>query len=285
MKKLTGLIILVLWLFVWQGTAAAENWLFVQRLEGTRMGVCDEYIDETSVVRAGEKMVFWTLWLYEKPFGKQQAQRVLYKKEVVLTPPGQVRTLEYYHYDQAGTEVLQYLKPMMFSPLEHSYAGQRALQYARAAGDLLSEKPLDIEVAPPRWQAIAMDSNEFSLWLDTNSIKMLSPAGGSPRSALFEITVKRVWSEQAAAARRNELMLRDPARHAYAGLAYQVVTYRFHRDDDQMIVLLITDHNLQGVPMAFAMETDWQRILQDSFAAKVKQLGSDWFQQQRSGLQ
>jgi len=73
-------------------------------------------------------------------------------------------------------------------------------------------------------------------------------------------------------------MQRDPARHAYAGLAYQVATYRFHRDGDQMIVLLISDHNLHGVPLAFATETGWRRILPDSFAAKVKQLGSDWLQ-------
>ena len=276
MKKMAGLIILALWLFSWQGVVAAANWLFVQRLEGTRMGVCDEYIDDTSVVRAGDRLVFWTLWLYEQPFGKQQAQRVLYKKEVILAPARQVRAVEYYHYNQAGTEVFQYLKPMMFSSLEQSYAAQRALQYARDSGELLSEKPLDIEVSPPQWQAVEIGSDQFSLWIDTNSIKLLSSTDGAPVSQLFEITVKRIWSEQAAAVRQNELMQRDPAKHAYAGLTYQVATYRFHRDADKMIVLLITDQNLHGVPMAFATETDWRQVLPDSFEAKVRNYGRDW---------
>jgi hypothetical protein len=283
MKKMTGIIILALWLLSWQGVAVAANWLFVQRLEGTRMGVCDEYINDTSVVRAGDKLIFWTLRLYEKPFGKQQAQRVLYKNEAILAPAGQVRTVEYYHYNQAGTEVLQYLKPMMFSPLEQSYAAQRALQYARDSGELLSDKPLDIEVSPPLWQSVEISSDQFTLWIDTNSIKLLSPTDGAPVSQLFEITAKRIWSEQAAAVRQNELMRRDPAKHSYAGLAYQVVTYRFHRDAEKMIVLLITDHNLHGVPMAFATETDWRQVMPDSFEAKVGNFGRDWLKT-RAGI-
>ena len=114
MKKLTGIFILMLWLFTWQSTVTAANWLFVQRLEGTRIGACNEYLDAESVVRRDGRVVYWTSWLYEKPFGKQQVLQVLWKKEARLDGQGQVRALEYYYYDQAGEKCSSILPLLCF---------------------------------------------------------------------------------------------------------------------------------------------------------------------------
>ena len=276
MKKLTGLSVLVVWLFAWQGVAVAANWLFVQRLEGTRMGVCNEYIDEETVVRRGDQIVYWTMWLYEKPFGKQQVQRVLWKKEAILSGSGQVRGLEYYHYDQAGEEVFQYLKPTMFSPLADNYAARRAVYYARQDGSLLTEKPSDLDISPPRWYSTGLEFKDFELLVDVRSIKAVPKVPAADVPVQFEMTVKRVWTEQAAAARRAELMQREPLRHAYAGLEYMVTTYRFRSDADKMIVLLSSDHNQHGVPMSFAVETAWQDVLPASPEGKFRQIGLRW---------
>ena len=276
MKKMTGLIMLLFSTFSWQGVAAAANWLFVQRLEGTRMGVCNEYVDEETVVRRGDRIVFWTMWLYEKPFGKQQVQQVLWKKEAILSDFGQVRGLEYYHYDQAGEEVFQYLKPTMFSPLAENYAARRAVQYARQDGGLLTEKPLDLKISPPRWYSTGADFKDFDLLVDVHSIKAVPKVAAAEVPAQFEMTVKRVWTEQAAAARRAQLMQSEASRHAYAGLEYMVTTYRFRSDADKMLVLLNSDHNRQGVPMAFATETDWRQILPGSPEAQFRKIGLRW---------
>ena len=284
MKKMTGLIILAFWLFVWQTTAAAANWMFVQRLEGTRMGACNEYIDEESVARTGDRMICWTLWLYDKPFGKQAAERILSKKEVVLNEPGQVRTLEYYHYNQAGDEVFQYLKPMMYSPLAESYSAQRALQYVRDKGGLLAEKPTDIDVSPPRWFTSGLSFNDFELLFDIRSIKALPKLSGTILPAQFEITVKRAWREQAVAVRQAELMKQKPTQHAYAGLAYSVTTYRFRTDVDKMMVLLTVDQDRNGVPMTFTTENTWRELRPGSVEMQVRQIGLNWFRGDMEGI-
>lgn len=285
MKKLAGLIILVVWLFIWQGTAAAANWLFVQRLEGTRMGACNEYIDAESVARNGDRLIYWTLWLYDKPFGNQAAERILSKKEAVPGEPGQVRTLEYYYYNQAGDEVFQYLKPMMVSPLVESFSAQRALLLVRDAGrQQLAEKPIDIEISPPRWFSSGLSFNDFTLLFDIRSIKSLIRLKEAGMPAFFEITVKRIWNEQSATVRRAELMKQKPAQHAYTGLEYSVTTYRFRKDANQMIALLTSDHNQHGVPMAFSSETIWQEFRSDSAEAQIRQIGLTWFRGDMEGL-
>ena len=276
MKKMASLIILLFFTFTLQGVAAAANWLFVQRLEGTRMGVCNEYIDEESVVRRGDQIVYWTIWLYEKPFGKQQVRQILWKKEALLDGPGRVRGLEYYHYDQSGEEVFQYLKPTMYSPLADNYAARRALQYSRQDGSLLTEKPLDLNVSPPRWYSTGADFKEYELLVDVRSIKAVPKVAATEVPAQFEMTVKRIWTEQATAARRAQLMQSEPLRHAYAGLEYMVTTYRFRTDAEKMLVLLNSDHNQHGVPMAFATETDWRQVLPNSPEAQFRQIGLRW---------
>ena len=276
MKKLAGIFILMLWLFTWQSAATAANWLFVQRLEGTRMGACNEYLDAESVVRRDGRVVYWTSWLYEKPFGKQQVLQVLWKKEARLDGQGQVRALEYYYYDQAGEEVFQYLTPTMFSPLVDNYAAQRALHFAKNDGSLLTEKPSDRNIAPPRWYSTGLEFKDFDLLVDMRSIKAAPKVAATELPNQFEMTVKRVWTEQAAIARRAELMRREPLRHAYAGLEYMVTTYRFSTDAEKMLVLLNSDHNQHGVPMAFATESDWREFRPDSAEHQIRQIGLRW---------
>ena len=55
-----------------------------------------------------------------------------------------------------------------------------------------------------------------------------------------------------------------------------VTTYRFRSDADKMLVLLNSDHNPQGVPMAFATETDWRQILPGSPEAQFRKIGLRW---------
>ena len=273
MKKLAGIFILMLWLFTWQSTVTAANWLFVQRLEGTRMGACNEYLDAESVVRRDDRVVYWTSWLYEKPFGKQQVRQVLWKKEALLDGPGRVRALEYYYYDLTGEEVFQYLTPTMFSPLVDNYAAQRALHYARQDGSLVTGKPSDRDIAAPRWYSTGVEFKDFDLLVDMRSIKAAPKVAATELPNQFEMTVKRVWTEQAAIARRAELMRREPLRHAYAGLEYMVTTYRFSTDAEKMLVLLNSDHNQHGVPMAFATESDWREFRPDSAEHQIRQIG------------
>lgn len=146
MKNIKIIALLLLVLMLGQGTAVAANWTYIQRLEGTRMGPCNEYLDTESVVKTGERMVYWTIWLLDAPGGKQQVRKILRKNEALLSDPKQMRALETYQYDINDAEVYQSLKPSMFTELSPDSAAYRALQYARQDAGTDSPKPTSIDV-------------------------------------------------------------------------------------------------------------------------------------------
>ena len=53
------------------------------------MGPCNEYLDTESVVKTGQRLVYWTIWLLDAPGGKQQVRKILRKNEALLSDPKQ----------------------------------------------------------------------------------------------------------------------------------------------------------------------------------------------------
>ena len=145
--KIIKIIALLLLVFmIGQGTAVAASWTYIQRLEGTRMGPCGEYLDTESVVKTGQKLVYWTIWLLDAPGGKKQVRKILRKNEALLNDPKQIRALETYQYDINDAEVYQSLQPSMFTELTPDSAAYRALQHARQDDGSDSAKPNSIDV-------------------------------------------------------------------------------------------------------------------------------------------
>lgn len=145
MKKFGVLTLLLLCLAVWHGSAAASQWMYVERLEGTRMGSCTEYMDAESVVRNGSRLIYWTLWQLDEPGGNRQVKKVLWKKEVSLHDPKNERTLEFYQFDIDDIEVFRYLTPGMPTNVLDTSTALRASQYLREEGGSLSPKPASID--------------------------------------------------------------------------------------------------------------------------------------------
>ena len=277
MKKGAVITFLLLQLLIWQSVAAATQWMYAQKLEGTRMGPCTEFVDSESVVIKGERMVYWSLWLFDEPAGPQKIRKVLWKNEALLLEPKQVRSLESYHYDADDTEVYQYLNPTMFSPMMENSSAIRALQYAKDDGRVLSVKPTDVGLASPKWYTAARIDDSFDLRFDVTSVKALPKWNNHDVPSVFEITVKFIWNEKGVKVRREELMRQKPQQHGYEGLSYSVTTYRFQTDANRMIILRTTDHDLNDNLLAFSVENNWRDYLSGSVEERIRKIGVRYF--------
>jgi len=277
MKKSAVITFLLLQLLIWQSVVAASQWMYVQKIEGTRMGPCTEFVDSESVVIKGERMVYWSLWLFDEPAGPQKIRKVLWKNEALLLEPEQVRSLESYHYDADDTEVYQYLNPTMFSPMMENSSATRALQYAKDDGRVLSVKPADIGIASPKWYNTPKINDSFVLLFDVTSVKALPKWNNHDIPSVFEITVKFIWNEKALKVRQEELLRQKNQRPGYGGLSYSVTTYRFQTDAHKLIALRTTDYDSNNNQLAFSIEYNWREYLSGSVEERIGKIGVRYF--------
>ena len=284
MKRTIGLRMFawLLVLLIMPATALAANWMSLQRLEGTRLGPCQEYFDTESMSKKDNRLVYWSLWLMENPAGPRGISKVLWQKELLLAEPKQIRTLAYYQYDSAGLEAFSYQKPGGFTLVDEHSPGARVLQYLDGAAFNTAAKPTDLAAALPNWLADQKSYPDFQLYIDRNSIQALVRTEPGVLPATFEMTVKRVWTEAGSAARTAELNRVKPTRQPYAMVAYTVTTYRFQSNENSFRRLWISDHDAKGIPLAFAAETNWTGILSDSAEAGIFARGARWFRETRN---
>ena len=277
MRKFSLLTILLLCLLAWQGNVSAAQWMYFERLEGTRMGPCTEYVDAESVVKNGARLIYWTLWLLDEPGGDKQVRKVLWKNEATLSEPKQERALEFYQYNAEGEEVFQYLKPGVNSALLENSSALRAFQYLRKEGEAISPKPLNLAVSKPRWFTVGATHSGFKLLFDVRSIQPVVKTDPPNIPVLFEITVKRAWNAEGAETRRAFLMQQKYQQHGYEELSYTVTTYRFLTNSNKMMVLRTTDRDQNNIPLDCFVESDWREVAPGSVEEQIKRTGLRWF--------
>ena len=282
MAKRAGLIlVVVLFLFGTGETAFAANWMYVQRMEGTRLGPCHEFIDADSVVQSGDQLIYWSLWQMEEPSGPQGVVKVLRKKEARLNEPRQSRILEYYYYGADGEEIRRYQTPGMFSSFDGS--SRRALHYVASASNPTADKPTELDVSLPRWTSSGSTHEGFELFIDIRSIRALPRQDKAGVPAEFEMTVKKVWNPAGATARIAELNKNRPAKHGYRNLAYSTTTYRFHLGRNQSMLLMHSDHDANGVTLEFSFGDEWTGLAAGSLEEELRSLGVRWFRGEWEG--
>jgi len=275
-KHYWGLMLVVTILLMFQKTGLAANWMYVQRLEGTRYGPCHEFVEAESVVKTENRLNYWSLWLMEKPAGPEAFVKMLRKNEVDLTGTQQSRVLEFYQYNADDVEVRNNLKPGIWTRI--SPGVRRAMHYLREDKSENLAKPEDLSVSLPRWYTSGIVDKKFNLLFDSRSIKSTTKRGingGVPPE--FEITVKKVWTETGVIERRAELTQIQPTHHGYRNLSYTVTTYRYSADKRLRILLWQSDHDQNGVPLEFLVGSEWKIFAEGSVEAEIQKIGVRWF--------
>jgi hypothetical protein len=275
-KHYWGLMLVVTILLIFQKTGLAAHWMYVQRLEGTRYGPCHEFVDAESVVKTGNRLNYWSLWLMEKPAGPEAFVKMLRQNEVDLTGAQQSRVLEFYQYNADDAEVRNNLKPGIWTSI--SPGVRRAIHYLREDKSGNLTKPEDLSVSRPRWHTSGITDNRYNLLFDIrliNSTTKRGTDGGVPPE--FEITVKKVWTETGAIERCAELTQVQLTHHGCRNLSYTVTTYRFSADKRLRILLWQSDHDQNGVPLQFFIGNEWEKVAEGSVEAEIQKIGVSWF--------
>ena len=280
-RRICLLMLVVFVLFATGNSSFAANWMYVQRMEGTRLGPCHEFIDADSVAQSGDQLIFWSLWQMEEPSGPQGIVKVLRKKEARLNEPRQSRILEYYYYGADGEEIRRYQKPGMFSSFDGS--SRRALHYVASASKPTADKPTELDVSLPRWTASGSEHDGFELFIDIRSIRALPRQEKAGVPAEFEMTVKKVWTPAGAAVRIAELNKNRPAKHGYRNLAYSTTTYRFQLGRNRSMLLMHSDHDANGVTLEFSFDDEWRDLAAGSLAEELRTIGVRWFRGEWEG--
>ena len=263
-------------LLLLSSSAGAANWIYLQRLEGTRYGACTEYLDTESVVRKQDRVHYWTLWVLDEKQPSHNIKKMLRKSEGLLGDPLQTRFLEYYQYDLGDKEVFRYVNTAdSFSKEPSGSSGefevQRALQYVRGQGELVSVRPTDINASGPRWFG-SRTFDEFDLHWDIRSISAY------PRNKpdTVEIIVKWIWNEKGLLARQAYLRALQPSAGGYQHIKYTNVNYRFQVAQNKMMILSISDYDENNQRQYFAEVYKWQDIEPGSQHEAARKIAIQW---------
>lgn len=272
--------ILLVSLFLLSSSVGAANWIYLQRLEGTRYGACTEYLDTESVVRKQARVHYWTLWVLDDKQSSNNIKKMLRKSEGVLGDPLQTRFLEYYQYDVDDKEVFRYVNTadsFFTEPPGSSgeFAVRRALEYVKGQGELFSGKPTDLNAPGPRWFG-SRAFDEFALQWDIRSISAY------PRNKpdTVEITVKWNWNEKGLVARQNYLAALPPrVGEGYQHIKYTKVNYRFQVSQNKMMILSISDYDENNQRLYFAEVYKWQDIEPGSQHEVARKIAIQWIRE------
>lgn len=259
--------------FGMHGLANAAQWMYIQRLEGTRYGPCHEFIDADSVWQDGDSLYYWSLWLMEQPSGPDRIRKILRKNEIQHKPLVQVRSLETVQYADEEREIRRYQQPGAWS--EYRQDALRVRHYLDETRREAPKNPDSLAVFLPSWHDAEIETAEFRLWVDVRSIQSVRKVAAGQVPDEFEMTVKKVWTDLGAADRSDRLNEEKPAPHRYQSLSYSILTYRFRTDEDRGMLLWQSDHDERGIPLAFWGGNAWQPILREQ--AEVRALGLQVF--------
>ncbi len=270
----------LLWLLAWfcfMGTADAANWTYLQRLEGTRFGACTEYVDIDSVVRDGERVVYWTLWVVDDDGHPHQYKKVLWQNEVLLSQILQNRNLSSYYYDKDGRELFRSLKPGSFALLpmdsERLQGVQRALAFAKDGKIDLQSRPEHLLADGPRWYG-TMPCSDGDLYWDVHSVVVWPPVDPE----YIEIRMRWVWNEQGIAARIAEVeALAVKPRPVLQDLRHTVIHYQFSLREEKSRVVSYADYDRRQRRISLLDGGAWQPIAPGSREEIAKRIAMRWF--------
>ncbi len=272
-----SVLLWVLACFCFFGTAEAANWTYVQRLEGTRFGACAEYVDADSVVRQGERIVYWTMWVVDDGEHPYPYKKLLWQNEVVMSKVWQQRSLRSYYYDKDEQEVFRYLQPGAFAllPMESArlQGVQRALAFAKDGTIDLAARPEHLLAAAPRWYGTVTDWAGELYW-DVHSVIAWPPLD----SEIIEIRTRWVWNELGAAARQAEVAaLTIKPRPTLEGLHHTIIHYQFSLRENKVKVISAADYDQHQRRISLVDGGDWQAIAPGSREEMARRIALQWF--------
>lgn len=270
MVRKTAALLLVS-LFILSNSAFAANWVYFQRLEGTRYGACTEYLDADSVVKDDNKVTYWTILVLDEKLKYDGTKKILYKKEAPLDGPPRHRTLEMYGYNVEDVEIRRHLfEPMTFysSPPDEIH---RILQYAKAGTGNDTLRPDHTMTPTPRWYGF-VEFEDCSLYWDINSIV----AWPRDNPTTVEIIVKWVWNPKGLEQRKAFLMAQRSHREGYDDLRYTLVNYQFLTTQNKMRILSVADHNGSHERVSFFEGDEWQDIEKGSRDDRARKIALNW---------
>jgi len=136
MKRRVICLVLVC-LFTLSNTAFATTWGYVGKGRAFSYNII-EYVDKDTVVKNGNKVIYWVLQIFEKP-DVIGTKKEIWKCEVITSDPRHIRTLENYCYDANGHEIYHDITMGAFNPVDDNELLNRelafALKYAREGKD------------------------------------------------------------------------------------------------------------------------------------------------------
>ena len=123
-------------LFLWSGIIFAANWVFFAEGNNPPYGNCDTYVDQDSVVKNGNDVVFWEQDILDK-IDQTGGKKYFFKIEAVTSNPRQYRLLEYDIDDTYGKVIYFNTTPAKFNPVNQRYDQEIdfALRCAKAEQD------------------------------------------------------------------------------------------------------------------------------------------------------
>lgn len=272
--------LLLIALLILSNTALAANWVYLQRLEGTRYGACTEYFDADSVIKDGDKGAYWTLWVVDRNPPPGYPKILLWKNEVLLSTPMQKRYLEAYQYDIAGDAAVInnffYLKPFDFFPIEPDSMEEafikQIMQSAKIGQESDAAQPDHLTVPSPKWYG-SVEFAECNLFWDIHSIV----AWPWEKPTTVQITVKWVWNEQGNEARKAVLSAQSQRSKGYDDLSYTMVTYQFLTNENKMRIMSMVDCSNDNSRRALYIGSEeWQDIAIGSKDERARQIALNW---------
>ena len=268
------IVVLLLIIFVsLPSSTFATNWVYLQRLEGTRDGPCTEYIDTDSVIKEDNKLVYWTIWVLDETLDYDGTKKILFKKEAPLVYPLRQRNLEIYRYDSEDVEIRRDdLKQMNFYYMEAQDEINRALQYANAAANG-SAQPDHSASPTPRWYGY-IELDDCKLYWNIRSIT----AWPQDSPTTVDIIIKFVWNMEGLAKREAYLKAKRPYgyRGDYDCLSYTLVNYRFLLTENRMRILSEVDYDTDNQRMTLLDGTDWCDIEKGSKNDLARKIALNW---------
>ena len=252
-------------------SAAAADWVYLQRLEGTRYGACTEYIDASSVLNDDTVVSYWTIWVFDEASAYHPIMKILWKKEAPLPGlEGQRRILERYYFDAAEVEIQRYPEPVKdYSDKDDEV--RMALGHARAARMSGKQPPDHVLTPTSRWYGF-ISNDGCDLYWDVSSIV----AWPRNEPTAVDIRVKKVWHPEAVDKRKAEILAKFRYKQDYDGLTYTIANYRFLLQQDRWRILEETDFDDAGRRMTVLDGNNWQTIEAGSMADIVRSVALRW---------
>ncbi len=262
-------------LFILSNPAFATDWVYLQRLEGTRYGPCTEYFDGDSVVKSGDKIIYWSIWVLDETLRQDGTKKLLFRKEAPLIHPLRNRTLEMYLYDSEDRELRRYVTPGEYYHKDPEGIS-RVMQYAKTGNGGLT-RPAHIVTPAPRWFGF-IELEDGNLYWDVSSIV----AWPRDNPTTVEMTVKYVWNKEGIERRMAQVKKHKWYRDGFAGLSHTLVNYQFLLAEKKGRTLTEADYNIADERLTLLESYDWHDIAKGSKEEQARRIALKWLNDRES---